>query len=110
MNALSTAEEIREFLIVRNEAVWTGRAERLLEDALSALRDETAPLDEVFSAAGAAIVCLRIMDRSAPEDELDGYPFPGEEEEYERMWCTCPPDLRARGGFTSSCPVHGLPS
>lgn len=42
----------------------------------------------------------RVSRATDATDEMDGYPFPGEYNEDE---CTCPPDLKARGGFTSTC-------
>jgi hypothetical protein len=50
----------------------------------------------------AALAALRIESGELPSDEMDGYPFPGE----ERHGCTCPPELLERGGFRGGCPVH----
>ncbi len=77
---------------------WGGRAERLLEAALYALRSGQDPL----SLLNAAETALRIGAGDLPPDEMDGYPFPGETVE---VVCTCPPDQRTRGGFRSTCQV-----
>jgi len=54
--------------------------------------------DDVVPELEAALKCLRIEAHEADPEELDGYVFPG-----EQIPCTCPPDLIARGGFTSTC-------
>lgn len=82
---------------------WGDRAERLLEDALSRLRSGGDALPEI----GAAETALRIEVGQIPPDAMDGYPFPGEDGDET---CVCPPDLRARGGFTSACPAHTIPT
>ncbi|MEV4079207.1 hypothetical protein AB0J43_02790 [Nonomuraea fuscirosea] len=78
--------------------IWSDRAARLLEDALDQLSRGHDPLPEI----SAAETALRIEAGERSPDEMEGYPFPGEDE-----GCTCPPALRARGGFTSTCPAHG---
>lgn len=60
---------------------------------------------DAIPAVSAALVCLRIEVGEVPESEMEGSRFPGEED--DESACTCPPDLRARGGFRSTCPVHG---
>ena len=77
-------------------ADWGSRAEQLLEQALDEVRNGI----DAISTAELALVCLRIEDGSLPEDEVDGYTFPGEE------ICICPADLLERGGHRGGCPVH----
>lgn len=87
----------------RPRSDWGSRAERLLEAALDMLRSKGDPL----SLINAAETALRIDAGDLPESEMDGYPFPGEAVADR---CTCPSDLRARGGFTSRClaTIHDL--
>lgn len=82
------------------ESIWGDRAERLLEAALDKLRSG----EEAWMEISAAEAALRIEAGDLPAEELDGYPFPGEDTAPE---CICPPDLKARGGFTSTCPACG---
>lgn len=81
--------------------LWTHRAELLLEQALGELLGNHDPIPTIT----AALMALRIECGEEPADQMDGYPFP--EEERDESGCTCPPDLVARGGWRSSCPVHG---
>lgn len=81
-----------------DRSIWRGRAAWLLQRAL----DEIEDADDAIPTVGAALQALRIEAGEAPADSLDGYPFPGEA---EKPTCTCPPDLRARDGFRSTCPV-----
>lgn len=83
-------------------SAWAVRAERLLEKALEELR---GGYDAIPTVCAAAIV-LGIEAGDIPEWEMDGFPFPGEDDADESA-CTCPPDLRERGGFRSSCPSCG---
>jgi hypothetical protein len=84
----------------RTEGRWTVLAERLLEKALSELRSGD---DTTVATASAALAALTACDLSADEqDELWH-----ELAESDEVPCTCPPDLVARGGFTSNCPAHG---
>jgi hypothetical protein len=53
----------------------------------------------------AAIACLRVAAHELPPEELEGYPFPGEEQDVE---CICPPEMLARGGFKGDCPARGV--
>lgn len=82
-------------------AVWSARAERLLEQALSETRDGIDAIPTV----DAALTALRIEAGEVSADVMDGYPFPGEDASDEG--CACPADLAARGGWSSRCPVHG---
>lgn len=75
-----------------------GRTEEQLEEALAALRNPSAPVDDVFAAIGLAELSLRIEMGEASEDDWTGKNEPD---------CICPPDLVARGGFKGGCPVHG---
>lgn len=81
-------------------ADWIGRAERLLEAALYTLRSDGDPLPLM----GAAEMALRVGYGEVPEGAMDGYQFPGEDNEDDQDGCTCPPGLKERGGFTSTCP------
>lgn len=82
-------------------SIWSDRAVRLLNEALDQIRDD----EDATPAVGAALAALRIELGELPESELDGYPFPGED---SGPPCTCPPELRARGGYASSCRAdHG---
>jgi hypothetical protein len=85
---------------VSAEDRWTMLAERLLERALSELRsgDDAAPT------ASAALAALTADVRTEAEqeelwDDLTGVP--------NNVPCTCPAGLVARGGFRSTCLVHG---
>jgi hypothetical protein len=79
-------------------ATWAMRAERLLEQALQETRDGIDAIPTV----DAALTALHVEAGELPTDEMDDYPFAGEETDD----CTCPPELRARGGFRGGCPVH----
>jgi hypothetical protein len=82
--------------------IWSIRAERLLNEALGQIESP----DDVLSLISAADACIRIDLGEKPEDDLYGYPFPDEDEDNTDA-CTCPPALIERGGFRSTCPVHG---
>lgn len=71
---------------------WSEQAADLLTAALGRVRDglDAIPVTEH------ALAVLRVE-----AGELD----PAELEREDP--CTCPPDLRARGGWRSSCRVHG---
>lgn len=77
-------------------------AERLLEQALDDARSGT----DAIPAATAAVAALRIEAGEVPGDELaelGAFAF-GE----SLTECTCPPELRARGGWSSKCRAdHG---
>lgn len=81
-------------------AAWHTRAEALLERAL----DEARSGIDAIPTVTAALQALRIEAGEASEDSMDGYHFPGEDDPTP---CTCPPDLIARGGWASTCPLHG---
>lgn len=67
-------------------------AERHIREALARLGTE-----DVIPHLEAAIQCERIAMGEADPSTMDDVEPP----------CTCPPDLVARGGFTSRCPAHG---
>jgi hypothetical protein len=71
---------------------WGDRAAGLLTEALSQVRDglDAIPVTEH------ALAALRVEAGELDPAELD----PADA-------CSCPPDLRARGGWRSSCLVHG---
>lgn len=77
---------------------WTARAEHYLEQALAELRADTDPLGSI----SAADACVRIGNgEMEPDEELLS-------DEPLEVPCTCPPELRARGSFTSTCRAdHG---
>lgn len=79
---------------------WGTRAKALLEQALAEI-DTT----DVIPTVTAALQALRIDAGEEPESTMDGYHFPGEAD--DESGCTCPPDLVERGGWASTCPVHG---
>jgi hypothetical protein len=81
--------------------VWHVRAERLAQQVLGLVQDGTDALPEV----SALEAVLRIEAGELPESAMEGYPFPGEEDE---SGCICPPDLLARGGYRGGCRVHAL--
>lgn len=82
--------------------IWAVRAERLLEIALDECHNGLDAIPTVV----AALSALRIECGELPESGMEGYPFPNEEE-MDGLDCTCPSDLISRGGFRSSCRVHG---
>jgi hypothetical protein len=77
---------------------WSAHAERLLEQALAEVQDNTDAIPTV----DAALHVLRAEAGELPEDETASlaYSLDWESE------CICPPDLVARGGFRGGCPVH----
>lgn len=82
------------------DSVWRVRATRLLEKALDDLKSGNDPLSTISAAETALMIEASERDQA----EMDGYPFP---DEGKGEHCTCPADLRSRGGFTSGCPAHG---
>lgn len=97
----SPARRTEEAVSETATSVWVERAEKLLEDALGRIDRE-----DVIGTIAAAEACLRIDCGELPESELADYPFPDEDD--DESGCTCPAELRERGGFTSKCSVHGL--
>lgn len=83
------------------DRIWLRRAIRLLDEAGG--RIET---DDVIPEISAVLACLQIDCGERPAEIMDGHHFPDEPE--DESGCTCPPDLLARGGFRSTCPVHGM--
>jgi hypothetical protein len=78
--------------------VWAAEA---LERALSEVRDG----EDAIPAVSLAMALLRAeageLDADQVEELLDSMTSPPDDA------CTCPPDLRERGGYTSTCLVHG---
>ncbi len=74
---------------------WKAAAKHWLEAALANVDTDT----EAVAEAEAALMCCRIL---AGEAEPDPDLLVSDEDED----CTCPPDLLARGGFSSGCPAH----
>ena len=82
------------------EPTWSDRAKTFMEAALEDMGNK----HDAIPNASAALACLRIeCGEQPPDDDLadlaDGNAEPD---------CTCPPDLVARGGFTSSCAFHRM--
>jgi hypothetical protein len=69
------------------------RSERYIREALELHREE-----DVIPQLEAAIQWQRIAMGEAAPSTMEDYS------------CSCPPDLAERGGFTSTCPVHGIGS
>lgn len=89
--------------MTEEESIWIDRAARLLDAAAGKLRSG----EEAWMEISAAEAALKIDAGELPAEELEGYPFPGEASVLPE--CTCPPDLRARGGWSSTCPFpHSL--
>jgi hypothetical protein len=83
-------------------ADWYARAAYLLQSAHDAVEAE----EDALPAATAAVAALRIAEGTLDAGEL------GEDGWNGLRWpddpgpvCICPPDLKARGGWTSACPV-----
>lgn len=90
------------------DADWYARlAERATEQALDNMRSNEDASAELSLAVTAwnAVMGSATADELADLDEYevtaDGYGLA------ETRECTCPPELAARGGFSSRCPVHG---
>jgi hypothetical protein len=79
---------------------WGIRAGSLMEQALDEIRTNT----DAIPTLEAALVALRIEVGELSSEELDGYPFPGE----DRKGCLAH-ELLKRGGFRGGCPVHSSP-
>jgi hypothetical protein len=91
VDAAVTSSEQDE--IIAREALWTARIADLLDRAIDELRSG----EDFIATVSAANAACDIMAGALPEDELEASWW-GECPE-----CTCPPDLVARGGFTSGC-------
>lgn len=81
---------------------------RATEQALSNMRDDIGAAAELSLASLAwdAVMGMASAEQLADLDEYvltDG----GGYELADTDACICPPDLVARGGFKSGCPVHG---
>jgi hypothetical protein len=85
-----------------DRSIWSVRAEHLLEKALGEVIDGL----DAIGTVDLVLTVLRIEADEMPADEVEGYPWPGEEE--DETGCICPPDILKRGGFRSGCPVHSL--
>lgn len=81
---------------------WTERAKSLLGDALGRMDDE-----EVIAEVTEALTCLYLAQGEAPQTvRLDAAEYAERDSEPEPE-CTCPPEMRASGGFKSTCPARG---
>jgi hypothetical protein len=84
---------------------WDSLAERLLKQALADVRDGV----DAIAPTEAAAAALRAEAGDMSEDQAgdlwrDLAAMLGDSTETP---CTCPPDLRARGGYRSTCLGHG---
>lgn len=83
---------------------WDDVAERALREASEAMKDNRP--DDALSATTRALAAMYRWVGEAPDTvrlqagDLTLDPERGPE-------CTCPRDLRMRGGYRSSCPDHG---
>lgn len=80
---------------------WTSLAARLLEQALGEARDGD---DDAIISAETAAIALRAACGEVPETTMRD--MAALLDDGDESVCTCPPDLVARGGFTSTCPAH----
>lgn len=96
-------EEVTSMPDQPNADLWYGRAERLLDAALDAIREER--IDDSLSNASLAVACMHVPDGTQDASEFDGYSWPGEPE--DESDCICTPEQRESGGFMGRCPVHG---
>jgi hypothetical protein len=80
---------------------WIARSAGLIEEALFQVREA-----DVIPLLDAAAQCQRIAMGEADPSSMDDYPFPGDGDGAAGP-CSCPAGFVARGGFTSTCPVHG---
>ncbi len=87
---------LREPCGARAMSTWGDVAEGYLEQALDEVRDG----DDAIAAVSSALAALRIEAGELPADEMDVV-------EDADLECTCPPELLARGGYRSSCPLYG---
>lgn len=80
---------------------WGVWARRALEQALSEVRDG----EDAIPSVSLAMALLRAEAGEMDADEVESllYSMAGPPDSA----CTCPPDLRARGGWASTCPVRG---
>lgn len=67
----------------------------LIEQALGEVLDG----DDAIPTLSRAIAALKIEAGELPADELD---------DARVLPCTCQPEVRARGGFSSSCLLHSV--
>lgn len=89
---------------------YAALAERATETALGKIRSNEDAGGDLSLAAAAWDVVMGIadddtradMDEYVLTEDGDGYGLDPHEEE-----CICSPEMRATGGFTSRCPVHG---
>ncbi len=87
----------------QDSAIWVERAARLLERASEELAHD--PDDGVIGTASAAYEALRVAWGDIPDAAL--LDFFRDEEANPDESCTCPSELRERGGWQSTCPAHG---
>ena len=82
------------------------RAEQLLTRALGNVRD-----GDVIPEVTEALVALYLADGEEPETvRLAAADYRAEHERPDDRGCSCPPGLIARGGWRSTCPIHGRAS
>ena len=78
-------------------SVWSLRAQEAIEQALGEVIDG----DDAIATLSLAMACLQ-----AEVGELDADDMADLDRSYKGPVCICPPELLARDGFRSGCPVH----
>lgn len=86
---------------------YAALAERAVESALDSIRsgEDAAPALSLAATAWDVVMGHATEDQRADMDEYlladdGGYVL------HDSVRCTCPPDVVARGGYASGCPVH----
>ena len=80
-------------------SVWSIRAEKAIEQALSEVTDNI----DAMPALSLAMACLQAEVGELAADDMASL-----DASFNGPVCTCPADLLARGGFRGGCPVHSL--
>jgi hypothetical protein len=86
---------------------WGARAETLLEGALDSLRDGHDVIPEVTEALTALYLSMGEKPLTVRIDAAE-YAERAQEDRDHVPICTCRPGLVEQGGFSSSCPTHGV--
>jgi hypothetical protein len=86
------------------QSEWIDRADEFLADALENIRSDDV-IDDAIQAVTEALIALYLSVGETPATVvLDAAGYRDREEDE----CSCPPELVARGGWRSRCPVHGV--